>query len=261
MNAPDWLVARPIAHRGLHDPQAGRFENTLAAADAAIAKGYAIECDVQDTADGEAVVFHDFTLDRLTAEKGFVRERPARELTALAIAGTAERIPTLSAFLARLAGRVPLILEIKSRFDNDLTLAHRTLDILASYAGPVAVKSFDPFVVAAVRRVAPRIPRGIVAESVYTDSDWRKLTAEQKREMANLLHFGATEPDFLSWRVADLPCAAPFLCRHLKRMPVMTWTVRDEQGRRRAALHADQIVFEGFDPERAPSLARADAAA
>jgi glycerophosphoryl diester phosphodiesterase len=261
MNAPDWLVARPIAHRGLHDPHAGRFENTLAAAKAAIAKGYGIECDVQDTADGEAVVFHDLTLDRLTVEKGLVRERTARELTGIAIGGTAERIPTLSAFLARLAGRVPLILEIKSRFDHDPTLTHRTLDILASYSGPVAVKSFDPFVVAAVRRVAPKVARGIVAESVYDHPTWDRLSAEQKHEMANLLHFGATEPDFLSWRIADLPSAAPFLCRHLKRMPVMTWTVRNEAERRRAALHADQIVFEGFDVEGAPSLAAADDAA
>jgi glycerophosphoryl diester phosphodiesterase len=261
MNVPDWLVARPIAHRGLHDASACRFENTLAAAEAAIAAGYAIECDVQDTADGEAVVFHDFTLDRLTGEKGLVRERPARELAALAIGGTADHIPTLAEFLAQIAGRVPLVIEIKSRFDNDPTLAHRSLDVLAGYAVPVAVKSFDPFVVAAVRRVAPAIPRGIVAESRYEDGDWSKLTAEQKHEMANLLHFAATEPDFLSWRVADLPCAAPFLCRHLKRMPVMTWTVRAEEDRRRAALHADQMVFEGFDPDRLPSLARADAAA
>jgi glycerophosphoryl diester phosphodiesterase len=261
MNAPDWLVARPIAHRGLHDPGAGRFENTLSAADAAIAGGYGIECDVQDTADGEAVVFHDFTLDRLTAEKGLVRERPAREVAALAVGGTSDRIPTLAEFLGRIAGRVPLIVEIKSRFDNDPALTHRTVDLLAGYAGPVALKSFDPFVVAAVRRTAPHLPRGIVAESVYADLDWAKLTADEKREMANLLHFSATEPDFLSWRVADLPCAAPFLCRHLKRMPVMAWTVRTEADRRRAALHADQIVFEGFDPERAPSLARANAAA
>jgi glycerophosphoryl diester phosphodiesterase len=261
MNAPDWLIAPPIAHRGLHDAGAGRFENTFSAAEAAVAGGYAIECDVQDTADGEALVFHDFTLDRLTAEKGLVRERTARELTAVAIGGTGDCIPTFSAFLARIGGRVPLIVEIKSRFDNDPTLTHRTVDLLASYSGPVALKSFDPFVVAAVRRTAPEIPRGIVAESAYDDPEWDKLTPEQKREMANLLHFGATEPDFLSWRVADLPCAAPFLCRHLKRMPVMTWTVRNEEDRRRAALHADQMVFEGFDPDRAPSLARADAAA
>jgi glycerophosphoryl diester phosphodiesterase len=260
MNAPDWLVARPIAHRGLHDAGAGRFENTLSAADAAIAASYAIECDVQDTADGEAVVFHDFTLDRLTGEKGFVRERAAREMTALAIGGTGDRIPTLSDLLARVGGRVPLIVEIKSRFDRDPTLTHRTLDLLASYSGPVAVKSFDPFVVAAVRTTAPEIPRGIVAESAYDHPTWDKLPSEIKHNIANLLHFGATEPDFLSWRVADLPCAAPFLCRHLKRMPVMAWTVRREDDRRRAALHADQIVFEGFDPDRIPSLARAEAA-
>jgi glycerophosphoryl diester phosphodiesterase len=260
MNAPAWLTARPIAHRGLHDASAGRFENTLSAAEAAIAAGYAIECDVQDTADGEAVAFHDFTLDRLTGAKGFVRDRKAGELTQLAIGGTADRIPTLAELLARIAGRVPLIVEIKSRFDHDPTLTHRTLDLLASYSGPVAVKSFDPFVVAAVRTTAPEIPRGIVAESAYDGPDWAKLTAEEKRDMANLLHFGATEPDFLSWRVTDLPCAAPFLCRHLRRMPLMTWTVRTEDDRRRAALRADQMVFEGFDPAQAPSLARAEAA-
>lgn len=260
MSAPDWLVARPIAHRGLHDPAARRFENTLAAAEAAVAAGYAIECDVQDSSDGEAVVFHDFTLDRLTRERGLVRERSAAELATIEIGGTAERIPTLSALLDRVAGRTPLIIEIKSRFDHDPTLTHRTLDVLAAYRGPVAVKSFDPFVVAAVRTTAPGIPRGIVAESVYDHTTWDKLTREQKHELANLLHFGATEPDFLSWRVADLPCAAPFLCRHLKRMPVMAWTVRSEADRRRAALHADQIVFEDLDPARAPAPAPADAA-
>ena len=119
MNAPPWLVARPIAHRGLHDSRAGIFENTLAAAEAAIAGGFAIECDVQDTADGEAVVFHDHTLERLTGGHGSVRERDAAELTALAVAATQDRIPTLEAFLARVAGRVPVIVEIKSRFAGD----------------------------------------------------------------------------------------------------------------------------------------------
>jgi len=126
MSAPDWLVARPIAHRGLHDAGAGLIENTLAAADAAIAAGFAIECDVQDTADGEAVVFHDFTLDRLTSQKGPVRERKAADLAGTAIRGAAEGIPTLAAFLGRIAGATPLVVEIKSRFDNDPRLTHRT---------------------------------------------------------------------------------------------------------------------------------------
>ncbi len=256
MNAPDWLVARPIAHRGLHDPAAGIYENTLRAAEAAIEADFAIECDVQDTADGDAVVFHDFTLERLTGEQGLVRARSARELAALAIKETTDKIPTLAEFLARIAGRVPLIVEIKSRFDHDLTLTHRVLDLVSTYDGPLAVKSFDPVIVAAVRKTAPEIPRGIVAESSYDGFTSVPLTAEQKRELANLLHFGATEPDFLSWRVADLPCAAPFLCRHLRHMPVMTWTVRTEEDCRKAALHADQIVFEGFRPhgDRRPAM-------
>ena len=87
-----------------------------------------------------------------------------------------------------------------------------------------------------------------MAQTAYEGAEWENLSRDQRHDMANLLHFGATEPDFLSWRVGDLPCAAPFLCRHLRRMPVMAWTVRTEADRRRAALHADQMLFEGFRP-------------
>ena len=248
MNALPWLVARPIAHRGLHDRAAGIVENTLSAVEAAIAAGYAIECDVQDTADGEAVVFHDFTLDRLTPERGPVRERRAADLTGIAISGTQDRIPTLATVLGRIAGRVPLVIEVKSRFDGDLTLTQRTVELISAYAGPAALKSFDPAVTAAVRRLAPDIPRGIVAESRYEHPEWDNLDAETKRSLANLLHFDETRPDFLSWRVGDLPCAAPFLSRLLAGLPVMTWTVRTDADRQRAAAHADQMVFESFRP-------------
>jgi glycerophosphoryl diester phosphodiesterase len=248
MSAPDWLVARPIAHRGLHDRSAGIIENTLSAAEAAIQAGFAIECDVQDTADGEAVVFHDHSLDRLTGEKGPVRARTAADLTGLAIASTRDHIPTLQTFLARIAGRMPVVIEIKSRFDGSMALARRTINVARGYAGPVALKSFDPAVVATLRETVPDLPRGIVAENRYDDPEWDRLGDDKKRELANLLHFPLTQPDFLSWRVHDLPCAAPFLCRHLARIPVMTWTVRNGEDRRRAAAHADQMVFEGFRP-------------
>jgi glycerophosphoryl diester phosphodiesterase len=252
MSAPVWLVARPIAHRGLHDRPAGIVENTLSAAEAAIQGGFAIECDVQDTADGEAVVFHDHMLERLTGERGSVRARRAADLTGLVVASTHDRIPTLQAFLGRIAGRTPLIIEIKSRFDGDMTLTRRTIEVVRSYTGPVALKSFDPAVVATLRQAAPDLPRGIVAESSYDDHEWDKLGNDMKRELANLLHFPRTQPDFLSWRVHDLPCAAPFLCRHLGHLPVMTWTVRSEEDRRRAVAHADQMIFEGFLPSPRP---------
>lgn len=252
MSAPAWLVSRPIAHRGLHDAAAGIHENTLSAARAAIEAGYGIECDVQDTADGEAVVFHDHTLERLTDAKGPVRERTAAELGGLSILGTADRVPTLAAFLDEIAGRVPLIVEIKSRFDGDMRLTRRTCEVLAGYGGPVAVKSFDPAVIAEVRAVAPGLPRGIVAESSYEGPGWSMLDRARKRILANLLHIEDTKPDFLSWRVRDLTDTAPFLARRLGNIPVMSWTVRTEAERERAAAHADQIVFEGFRPDPRP---------
>ena len=248
MNAPGWLTSRPIAHRGLHDRAAGILENSLSAADAAVAAGFAIECDVQDTADGDAVVFHDHTLDRLTGERGPVRQRRVAELTALRLGTTPDRIATLESLLSRIAGRVPLIVEVKSRFDGDMTLTRRAAALASAYDGPVALKSFDPAVVRTLRETAPRLTRGIVAESRYAHPEWDKLSAETKRELANLLHFPHTQPHFLSWHVGDLPTAAPFLCRQLAGLPVMTWTVRTDEDRRRAAAHADQMVFEGFRP-------------
>jgi glycerophosphoryl diester phosphodiesterase len=249
MTAPQWLVARPIAHRGLHDRSKGIVENTLSAAEAAIVGGFSIECDVQETADGEAVIFHDHTLDRLTDQSGPVRKRAAMELTGVAIAATQDRIPTLQNLLERIGGRVPVVVEIKSRFDGATILARRTAEIASRYDGPVAVKSFDPAIVALLREVAPDLPRGIVAEASYEDREYDTLSEETKREMANLLHFPRSEPDFVSWRLRDLPSAAPFLCRHLGRLPVMTWTVRTEGDRARALAHADQIIFEGFRPD------------
>lgn len=249
MSDLNWLVARPIAHRGLHDKANGIVENTLSAADAAIAKNFAIECDVQLTGDGEAVVFHDFTLDRLTAEQGKVNEREAADLGRIGIVGTkADTIPTLQALLDRIAGRVPLVVEIKSRFDRDLRLTERTCQVLAGYSGPVVVKSFDPNVVAHVRAIAPRIARGIVAESRHTDPSYDNLTPAQKHELGQLLHFESSQPQFVSWRVNDLPAGPPYLARLLGGLPVMTWTVRTQEQRDIAARHADQMVFEGFVP-------------
>lgn len=249
--APDWLVARPIAHRGLHDRAGGVIENSLAAARGAVAGGFAIECDVQDTADGEAMVFHDYTLERLTGRDGVVRETPAAALAEMALSGATggERVPSLADLLSLIAGRVPLVVEVKSRFDGDMGLVRRTLAVLAGYDGPVAVKSFDPAVVAQVRAHAPHLPRGIVAEAHYVHQGWSHLSDAQKHGFANLLHWDETRPHFLSWHVHDLPAAAPFLCRRALGMPLMAWTVRDADARAHAAAHADQIVFEGFTPQ------------
>jgi glycerophosphoryl diester phosphodiesterase len=248
MAAPDWLTARPIAHRGLHDRAAGRPENTLAAARAAVAGGFAIECDVQISQDGEAMVFHDAALGRLTKANQAVAERPAADLGTLTVGDTEETIPTLPTFLAAVAGAVPVVIEVKSRYDGDLRLAKRAAEVAAAYNGPVALKSFDPQVVAALRDLCPTIPRGIVAETTQDDPAYAALPPSMRLALSNLLHFAETRPDFLSWRVDDLPCAPTYLCRLLGRIPIMAWTVRTEGQRARAAAHADQMVFEGFVP-------------
>jgi glycerophosphoryl diester phosphodiesterase len=244
-----WIVAKPIAHRGLHDRAAGVIENTLTAADAAIARGFGIECDVQLTRDGEAVVFHDFALGRLTADQGEVVQRSAEELSRTAITGSADdRIPTLQAFLDRIGGRVPLVVEIKSRFDGNTALTKRTCEILAGYSGPYVIKSFDPDVLATVRAIAPGVTRGIVGEGDYSYSAYDSLSAEKKHALANLLHYDRSGFQFVSWKVGDLPAAGPYLARTLGGMPLMAWTVRTPDERARAAAHADQMVFEGFVP-------------
>lgn len=245
----DWLVARPIAHRGLHDLAAGLIENSISAADAAIAGTFGIECDIQLSSDGEAMVFHDFVLDRLTAETGNVNARTAGALAAISLKGSSDRIPTLDAFLDRIAGRVPLVIEVKSRFDGDLALTRRAAEIVARRSGqPIVFKSFDPTIVTALRELAPAIPRGIVAMNEYAYSDYDRLDARQKHALANLLHFEESRPDFLSWKVADLPSAAPFLCNKALGLPLMSWTVRTPEDRETARIHADQMVFEGFRP-------------
>ena len=149
--AAGWLTARPIAHRGLHDASRGRIENTLGAADAAIAGGFAIECDVRLSSDGEAVVFHDATLDRLMQASGAIGARTVGELRGLRFKAASEQIPSLPELLAHLAGRVPLICEIKSHFDGDMRLTDRVAGLAAGYAGPLALKSFDPEVIARLR--------------------------------------------------------------------------------------------------------------
>ena len=245
---PTWLTDRPIAHRGLHRRSTGLVENSLSAAEAAIERGFAIECDVQCTADAEAVVFHDFTLDRLTERSGPVAELPSRRVIDLKLRGSDDRVPLLAAFLDRVAGRVPLVCEIKSSFGGDLRLADRVVELVREYRGPFAIKSFDPAIIVHLRGLGLDRPLGIVSQAAFDDPEWRYLSDPQRRSLANLLHFAETRPDFLSYHVDDLPHAAPYLCRAALGLPVMTWTVRTPEQRHHAAAWADQMVFEGFIP-------------
>lgn len=253
MTAPDWLIARPIAHRGLHDALDGVAENSLGAARAAIAAGFAVECDVQPTKDGELIVFHDDTLERLTPLAGRVVDFTARDLANVGLTGAQETIPTFAALLGEIAGRTPLVVELKSRFDGDLSGARRVAALLARYAGPAVIESFDPEPMAYLRANAAalgiaHVPLGMVGEAVYAQEDWPTLSPAQRAEMTHFLHYPRTRPDFVSWNVTELPHAIPFLARTALGVPVTTWTVRSQAQADIAAQWADQIVFEGFTP-------------
>jgi len=251
MFAPAWLTARPVAHRGRHARGAGVIENTRSAFAAAIAGNFGIECDVQASADGEAMVFHDAALDRLPRASGRVDAQSARALAGLTVTGGSDTIGTLGDLLAQVAGRVPLVVEIKSENTGDLRLTERVAAMIADYPGPVALKSFDPRIVVALIALAPARPRGIVAMAEYKAAHFPNMTDAERRGAANLLHFAQSRPDFLSWHVHDLPAAAPYLCRAALGLPVMTWTVRTPADAAHGRVHADQIVFEDFDPDAA----------
>jgi glycerophosphoryl diester phosphodiesterase len=241
-----WLTARPIAHRGLHDPAQGIVENSASAALAAVAGRYAIEADLQVSADGEAMVYHDDTLGRVSDGVGALRNMAAAALKGVAFRATADRMMVLGDLLDLVAGRVTLVLELKSRFDGDLRLAARTAGVLAGYGGPVAVMSFDPALITEMRRIAPRIVRGIAAGRRCPPLVWKFLKPAQRLELTFLLHGWKSRPAFLAYRVDDLAAITPRTARLLFGLPLLAWTVRSAQDRAMAARFADQMIFEGF---------------
>jgi glycerophosphoryl diester phosphodiesterase len=246
MSGLDWLTARPVAHRGLHDAGAGVIENTPTAVSAAVAAGYGIEVDLQITAEAEAMVHHDDVLGRLTEGSGRLDTMTAADLRRVAFKATSDHMMTLADLLDLVAGRVALILELKSHGDNDLRLARRTAEVVKSYAGPVAAMSFDPYQVAAIQDFAPGLPRGIVAQRYVRGSH---AETEDRFDTFDYIRYGVrSRPHFVAYHVVDLPAPLPLLGRYLFGMPLLTWTVRTPEDRRRAARWADQMIFEGFRP-------------
>jgi len=248
MAAPAWLTTRPIAHRGYHDIATRRIENTLAAAEAAIAKNFTIECDLQRTADDHVVVFHDDTLDRLTNQTGPIVGRTLADLRGVRFRDGDAAIPTLEDLLDLVDGRVPLVIELKSRFTGDRRLEAAAAAILSAYTGPVAVMSFDPASMTTMRRLAPTLPRGMLADR-FRASDWPTLKMPALLSYAWLAAAPLVLPSFIAYDVSALPASAPLALRHFFRLPLLTWTVRTAADRATAKACADQIIFEGFDPD------------
>jgi glycerophosphoryl diester phosphodiesterase len=237
MSELSWLTARPIAHRGFHDLNKAVWENTLSAFDRAIARGYAIECDVHLSSDGVPVVFHDDDLKRLTGTEGFIWQRTAAEMAALSIGGTADHAPTLQEILDRVAGRVPLVIELKGIPGKDEGLVEKVCGLLRTYRGEAAIMSFDHWLIRQFPAHAGDIPTGLTA---YGSKDH-----ELEAHFSMLAH-GIS---FVSYDVFALPNRFVGFVREKLNMPVITWTVRDQAAVDRTFAHADQMTFEGFEPE------------
>jgi glycerophosphoryl diester phosphodiesterase len=241
-----WLVARPIAHRGLHDKSRGIIENTASAFAGAIAGGYAIECDLQLTADGEAVVFHDERLERLTHSQGSVKDHTAAQMKTMSIRGSGDRVQTLAELLAQVAGQVPLLIELKSHWDHNDALVRCALDVLQDYRGPHGLMSFDPGMIEAVRRCSPETARGMVADRAF-DPFYDSLPLERRQELRSLSHLERSQPHFLSYYFRELPYA-PVTELRQQGFPVISWTIRSPEQAAVALRHSDQVTFEGFRP-------------
>lgn len=231
-----WLTERPIAHRGYHDMNGAIWENTLPAFARAAEHGYTIECDVRLSSDGIPVVFHDDTLSRLTGTEGYVWQRTAAEMGALRIGGTADHAPRLTEILEFVAGRVPLVIELKGCPGKDEGLVTEVARALQNYRGKAAIMSFDHWLIRDFGRHAPGIPAGLTA--------WGEKDHELEAHFSMLAH----GIDFVSYSVVHLPNRFVSFVRERLNMPVISWTVRDQPAVEKTFANVDQMTFEGFQP-------------
>jgi glycerophosphoryl diester phosphodiesterase len=230
-----WMAGCDYAHRGLHG--AGVPENSPTGFALAIERGMGIECDVQRSSDGQAMVFHDFELDRLTGEAGLVSARSAAQLGRIVLLGSQDPIPSLRQLLDQIAGQVPLLIELKSSHSRRyaaLCLAVRR--VLEGYQGPHAVMSFDPRMVRWFAIHAPMTVRGLIV----TEEDDKALVGQIRRRLS-LWH---SRPHFIAYDIRDLPSRFAATQR-LRGLPLLTWTVSSAELRERAEACADAPIAEG----------------
>lgn len=244
---PRVFLETPLAHRALHDVAKGRAENSFAAIEAAIDAGYGIEIDVQLTADDQALVFHDYALERLTDGNGTVRQFERGELASISLLGGGEAIPDLGEVLALVAGQVPLLIEIKDQDralgDNVGPLEQAVAAAVAEYAGPVAVMSFNPESVAVMQALVPHVPRGLTTDAFLPD-DW-SAPADRLTHLAAIPDFDRVGAQFIShnWHALDMPRVQALKA---DGAAILCWTVRSAEDEGAARRIADNITFEGY---------------
>jgi len=242
------FLSRPLAHRGLHDRTKAVIENSRTAFRAAIAAGYGIELDVQCSADGRAMVFHDDALDRLTERKGPLRAQSACALAKIFLAGTEDRIMTLEEVLADIAGQSPVLIEMKDQTGSlgptPSPMEQDVARVLRDYGGPVAVMSFNPHSVQAMQDLLPGVARGLTTCD-FNAADWPGVAASARADLAQMTMLPRVGATFISHDRRDLASPAVTAARGLG-CAILCWTVRTAEEERVARIHADNITFEAY---------------
>lgn len=245
---PVGFVQHPIAHRGLHKRAARQVENAIGAFQAAIDQGYGIELDVQMSADGQAMVFHDDTLDRLTPDSGPIRTRTAAELTQIRLCDSDDMIPTLAEVLSLVAGRVPVLIEIKERLDTmgptEGRLEAAVATAIARCQGPLAVMSFNPHCVEHMARLAPATARGLTTDT-YDPRDYAPLAPDICARLRAIPDYDVAGCSFISHQASDL-LRPRVLELKAKGAAILCWTVRSLAQEIAARRVADGITFEDY---------------
>jgi glycerophosphoryl diester phosphodiesterase len=228
-----FLGEQAYAHRGLHGGAV--IENSRAAFTAAIENGLGIELDVQAAIGGDAYVFHDADLDRLTNVSGALAGKVGTELELIKLKGTDETIPSLAAILRLVAGKVPILIEVKIKSRSVGTLCLAVRRALEGYQGQIAVMSFNPEVGRWFHEHAPRIVRGLVV----TEEGSKGLKGRAQRHLS----LWRARPDFLAYDIRDLPAAFP-AGQRARGLKILTWTVRTAEQEHVALACADEMIFE-----------------
>ena len=235
-----WLVQSPIAHRGLHDKE--HPENSISAFENAINEGYPIELDVQMIADGTVIVFHDDSLSRLTDNDGYVKFLNKSDLDILTLKDSKEKIPTFEEVLDFVAGRTPILIEIKNQGKVG-ELEKKVVDILKNYKGEYAVQSFNPYVLEYFHKHAPNIIRGQLTGFFKGE----KLSFIKKYALKRmLLNKKISKPNFISYEAKRVPNR---FIRKYKSIPLLVWTVRNQSEYLKVVKYCDNVIFEGFEPK------------
>ncbi len=237
----NYLTETPFAHRGLHGPLTGHIENSLSAFQAANKIGHGFELDILLSKDNKAMVFHDVSLKRLTGKSGNIQDHTADQLSKITLTGSNDVILSLKEVLQNINPKYPILVEIKGDQQQWEAIAQAAFDHIKDYSGPIAIMSFYPAIVSWFQEYAPNILRGLVATSLNDGS----MPAEFFSETTQISYIESLEVDFIAYDIRALPNDVTAFCQN-NHIPVLTWTVRTDELRKKALAQTDNSIYENI---------------